>query len=108
IFPEGTRSRVGSMIEGKKGILLIVRLTKAQIIPIGMYGTEILLPINKDGDMGGEKFNYADVNIKFGEPIELPLKEKDEDKHAFDERSMLYIMKSIANLLPEKYRGIYK
>ncbi|MDZ5035282.1 lysophospholipid acyltransferase family protein, partial [Clostridium perfringens] len=107
IFPEGTRSRVGSMIEGKKGILLIARLTKAQIIPIGMYGTEILLPINKDGDMGGEKFNYADVNIKFGEPIELPLKEKDEDKHAFDERSMLYIMKSIANLLPEKYRGIY-
>lgn len=108
IFPEGTRSRTGSMIEAKKGILLIARLTKADIIPIGMTGTEILLPINKDGDMAGEKFNYADVNIKFGDPITLPAKEKDEDKHAYDDRCMEYIMKSIANLLPEKYRGVYK
>ncbi len=108
IFPEGTRSRTGAMIEGKKGVLLIARLTKATIIPIGMTGTEILLPINKDGDMGGEKFNYSDVNIKFGDPISLPTKEKDEDKHEYDDRCMEYIMKSIANLLPEKYRGIYK
>ena len=108
IFPEGTRSRTGTMIEGKKGVLLIARLTKATIIPIGMTGTEILLPINKDGDMGGEKFNYSDVNIKFGDPISLPTKEKDEDKHEYDDRCMEYIMKSIANLLPEKYRGIYK
>lgn len=108
IFPEGTRSRTGAMIEGKKGVLLIARLTKATIIPIGMTGTEILLPINKDGDMGGEKFNYSDVNIKFGEPISLPTKEKDEDRHVYDDRCMEYIMKSIANLLPEKYRGIYK
>ncbi|MDY6228210.1 MAG: lysophospholipid acyltransferase family protein [Clostridium sp.] len=108
IFPEGTRSRTGSMIEGKKGILLIARLTKASIIPIGMTGTEILLPINKNGNMGGEKFNYSDVNIKFGEPISLPVKEKEEDKHVYDERCMEYIMKSIANLLPEKYRGVYK
>ncbi|MBQ6819691.1 MAG: 1-acyl-sn-glycerol-3-phosphate acyltransferase [Clostridium sp.] len=108
IFPEGTRSRTGAMIEGKKGILLIARLTKATIIPIGMTGTEILLPINKDGDMGEEKFNYADVNIKFGEPITLPKKEKEEDKHEYDDRCMEYIMKSIANLLPKEYKGIYK
>ncbi|ASW43411.1 lysophospholipid acyltransferase family protein [Clostridium isatidis] len=108
IFPEGTRSRTGAMIEGKKGILLIARLTKAAIIPMGMTGTEKLLPIAKDGDMGGEKFNYADVNIKIGEPISLPAKNKDEDKHDYDERCMNYIMKSIANLLPEEYRGVYK
>jgi 1-acyl-sn-glycerol-3-phosphate acyltransferase len=108
IFPEGTRSRTGAMIEAKKGILLIARLTKATIVPIGMTGTEILLPINDSGDMGGEKFNYADVNIKFGEPISLPAKEKEEDKHEYDERCMEYIMKSIANLLPEKYKGVYK
>ena len=73
-----------------------------------MTGTEILLPINKNGDMGGEKFNYSNVNINFGEPVSLPVKEKDEDKHVYDERCMKYIMKSIANLLPEKYRGVYK
>lgn len=108
IFPEGTRSRTGAMIEGKKGVLLIARLTKATIIPIGMTGTEILLPINDNGDMGGEKFNYADVNLKIGEPMSLPTKEKEESKHEYDERCMECIMKSIANLLPEKYKGIYK
>ena len=108
IFPEGTRSRTGAMIEGKKGVLLIARLTKATIVPIGMHGTEILLPINKDGDMGGEKFNYADVHIKFGDPMSLPTKGKDEDKHEFDERSMQFLMKSISDLLPEKYKGVYK
>ena len=108
IFPEGTRSRTGAMIEGKKGILLIARLTKAIIVPIGMTGTEILLPINMSGDMGGEKFNYADININFGTPISLPKKDKDEDKHEYDERCMEYIMKSIANLLPESYKGVYK
>lgn len=108
IFPEGTRSRVGSMIEGKKGILLIARLTKATIIPIAMTGTEVLLPINNDGDMGGEKFQHADINIKFGDPVVMPVKDKEEDKHSYDDRALEHIMKSIANMLPEKYRGIYK
>lgn len=44
IFPEGTRSRVGSLIEAKKGILLIARMTGVPIVPIGLYGTEKLLP----------------------------------------------------------------
>lgn len=108
IFPEGTRSRVGSLIEAKKGIVLIQRLTKATIIPIAMTGTEKLLPINQNGDMSGESFNHADVNIKFGYPIIMPVKDKDEDKHAFDDRALEHIMKSIANMLPEKYKGIYK
>lgn len=108
IFPEGTRSRAGSMIEGKKGVLLIAKLTKATIIPIAMTGTEILLPINKDGDMGGEKFQHADVNIKFGDPVVMPVKDKEEDKHSFDDRALEHLMKSIANMLPEKYRGVYK
>ena len=71
MFPEGTRSRTGGMIEGKKGILLIARLTKAKIIPIGMSGTDKLLPINKSGDMGNEKWNPSDVVVKFGDPVVL-------------------------------------
>ncbi|EGT3616836.1 1-acyl-sn-glycerol-3-phosphate acyltransferase [Clostridium perfringens] len=107
IFPEGTRSRNGGMIEAKKGILLIARLAKAKIVPFGMTGTEKLMPIN-DENMGAEKFHHAEVNIKFGKPIELPKKDKGEEKHEYEERSLKYLMKSIANLLPESYRGIYK
>ena len=72
LFPEGTRSRSGSMIEGKKGVLLVARMSKAKIVPISLYGTEKLLPINKNGDMAGEEWNEAEVNVKIGEYIELP------------------------------------
>ena len=108
IFPEGTRSRTGGMIEGKKGILLFARMSKAEIIPIGMAGTDKLLPISEDGDMGSEKWQNADVNINIGEKIIFPQKGKDEDKHEYDDKCMEILMKSIANLLPESYRGIYK
>jgi 1-acyl-sn-glycerol-3-phosphate acyltransferase len=108
IFPEGTRSRTGAMIEGKKGILLLARLTKASIVPIGMSGTDKLLPINNCGNMGSETWHTADVDIKFGKPVVLDKREKDEDKHLYDERCLNKIMKSIAELLPESYRGVYK
>lgn len=107
IFPEGTRSRTGSMIEAKKGILLIGKLTKANIIPIGISGTEKLLPIDENGDMGSEIWKKADVNIKIGDPVIIPTKEKEETKQEYEKRAMQVIMGSIAKLLPEKYRGVY-
>lgn len=108
IFPEGTRSRVGSMIEGKKGIVLIARMSKATIIPIGMSGSEKLLPINKEGSMKSENFNHAKVTVNIGKPVVIPEKEKEEDRHLYDDRVLTHIMKSIAALLPEEYRGVYK
>ena len=108
LFPEGTRSRSGSMIEGKKGVLLVARMSKAKIVPISLYGTEKLLPINKNGDMAGEQWNEAEINVRIGEYIEIPKKNKDESKHEYDDRCLTYIMKSIANGLPEEYRGVYK
>ena len=108
IFPEGTRSRTGAMIEGKKGILLFARMAKAEVIPIGMSGTEKLLPISKDGNMGGEKWNHANVTVNIGNKIEFPAKEKDEDKHEYEDRCMDILMRSIAELLPVEYRGVYK
>ena len=55
-----------------------------------------------------EEWNEAEVNVKIGEYIELPKKYKDESKHEYDDRCLTYIMKSIANGLPEEYRGVYK
>lgn len=108
IFPEGTRSRTGAMIEGKKGILLFARMAKAEIIPIGMSGTDKLLPISENGNMGGEKWQNADVTVNIGNKIEFPPKEKNEDRHEYDDRCMDILMRSIAKLLPEQYRGVYK
>lgn len=106
MFPEGTRSRTGAMIEGKKGLLLIAKMAKATIVPIGMCGTEKFLPIN-DEDMAEENFNYADITINFGEPMTVPKKLEDEDKNQYSDRAMTEIMCGIAKMLPEKYRGVY-
>lgn len=108
IFPEGTRSRVGSLIEAKKGILLIARMTGAPIVPIGLYGTEKLLPINKEGDMSAETFDYADVYINIGKQFEFPKRVKEQDKREYEDFATKYLMKKIAELLPENYRGVYK
>lgn len=108
IFPEGTRSRVGSLIEAKKGILLIAKSTGAPIIPIGLYGTEKLLPINKDGDMSSEAFDYADVYIRIGKQFELPERAKDQKRKEYESYAIKFIMSRIAELLPEEYRGFYK
>ena len=96
------------MIEGKKGVVLIARMSKAKIIPISIWGSEKLLPINKEGNMGHEKWNYADVNVRIGEAVSLPNKLREESKHQYNDRCLQHIMKGISVNLPEKYRGIYK
>lgn len=106
IFPEGTRSRTTGMISAKKGVVLIQKLTKATVIPLGICGSEKLLPINAK-DMGLERFQYAKVTVNIGKPIELPEKEKEEDKRDYEERAMDFLMRKIAVLLPEEYRGVY-
>ncbi|WP_291580477.1 lysophospholipid acyltransferase family protein [Clostridium sp. UBA6640] len=106
IFPEGTRSRTGSMIEAKKGLLLIAKMSKATIVPIGLCGTENFMPIN-DNDMGKESFKKADIFINIGLPVEIVEKQKDEDKNSYSNRALKELMLSIAKLIPEKYRGVY-
>jgi len=105
IFPEGTRSRNGQMGEGKRGLILMAKLSKARIVPMGIWGTEKLLPINSD--MALERFHYADVNISIGDPIMLQSKNEDEDKNEYYDRVMNEIMSNIAVMLPKQYRGVY-
>ena len=108
IFPEGTRSRTGSMIEAKKGILLIAKITKAVIIPIGLSGTEKLLPVNQKGSMASENFHYAKVKVCIGKPVHLVEKDAEEDRHIYEDRALKALMSTIAVLLPEEQRGVYK
>jgi 1-acyl-sn-glycerol-3-phosphate acyltransferase len=105
-FPEGTRSRTASLIKPKNGVILIQRLTGASIIPIGIFGTEKLLPIDET-DMTLERFHKAEVNINIGDQVFLPVKNEGEAKHEFEGRQMYCIMRGIAKLVPESYRGEY-
>ena len=108
IFPEGTRSRAGSMIEGKKGVLLIARMTGAKIVPLGMTGSDKVLPINQDGNMTGEKLHKGTIDIRVGKSFKVPKKTPEQSKEEYDQFALNYIMTRIAELLPTEYQGIYR
>jgi len=82
-------------------------LTGAPIVPIGLYGSEKLLPTNQDGDMSAESFNFADVHIKIGQQFDFPQNKEGLDKKEYEEYATNYLMEKIAELLPENYRGGY-
>ncbi|MFZ5944263.1 MAG: lysophospholipid acyltransferase family protein [Bacillota bacterium] len=98
IFPEGTRSRTGKMIEGCAGVLFIAKKVGVPLVPVGIWGSEKLLPI-QNGNMGQEWFQKAEVNVVFGQAFTLA--ELGEDEPIED------IMRRTARLLPKEYRGVY-
>jgi 1-acyl-sn-glycerol-3-phosphate acyltransferase len=57
--------------------------------------------------MTGEKLHQGNILVKVGQPFHLPEKREDQSKEQYDQDTMDYIMRSIAAMLPEKYRGVY-
>ncbi len=107
MFPEGTRSRTGRMIEAKKGITLIARMAKVPIVPIALMGTEKVVPINPSGQMDQERIIKGNVDVVIGKPFNLAKKRPDEDKHEYEERAVRDLMNRIAMNLREEYIGFY-
>ena len=101
IAPEGTRSRVGSLIEAKPGVSYLATRLNRPILPVAITGTE-------DEALFGnlKKLRRAHITLTAGPTFTLPpLPRENRDevlKQYTDE-----IMCRIAALLPEKYRGVY-
>ena len=65
IFPEGTRSKSGTIQEAMAGIALIMEKSKAPILPIKVYGVKGLLR-QKRGNIGvviGKPFYASDLKV---------------------------------------------
>lgn len=101
ISPEGTRSRVGSLIEAKPGVTYLATKLNCPILPIGLTGTEDKVIL---GNI--KRLRKSHITITAGPHFRLPpLPRENRDemlKQYTDE-----IMCRIAVLLPEKYRGVY-
>ena len=99
MFPEGTRGGDKGLRAGEPGTALIALRTNTQIVPIAIWGTEhVKLP--------RDFFRRTRVHIRFGEPFLLEASKRiTRDDVA---RGTETIMREIAALLPERYRGVYK
>jgi 1-acyl-sn-glycerol-3-phosphate acyltransferase len=66
IYPEGTRSPDGRLYRGRPGVAKLALDAPAQLIPIGILGTDAIQPIGANIPRLG-----ATVEIRVGEPIDL-------------------------------------
>ena len=100
IFPEGTRSKKGSLQKAKPGVGYLALRSQAPILPVGITGTENIPGIWRVG------FPFSTVNVKIGEPFTIPHIEGTPSapllQHVTD-----MIMDRVSQLLPKEYRGYY-
>jgi 1-acyl-sn-glycerol-3-phosphate acyltransferase len=98
MFPEGTRSRKPGLGKGQPGTAIIALRSGAPIVPVAVTGTEgVAVPRSL--------FCLTRVRVVFGKPFELP-KDRRLSTELVEECTER-IMKEIAVLLPEEYRGVY-
>ncbi|MGA2488851.1 MAG: lysophospholipid acyltransferase family protein [Anaerolineales bacterium] len=102
IAPEGGRSHAPGLRQAKTGISYIAEQTGVPVIPVGIVGT------TDDFWKKASKGKRPRLEMHIGEPIQLPLvKGKGNERHESRQRNADYVMRHIAGLLPEEYRGVY-
>ncbi|KAF0106979.1 MAG: 1-acyl-sn-glycerol-3-phosphate acyltransferase [Anaerolineaceae bacterium] len=104
ITPEGTRSKVGHLIEGKQGVSYLAAKLGYPILPAGITGS--FDPIFF-GQLKRLKRPHITVNV--GPVFNLPpLPSESQGRDEALEQTTNEIMCRIASLLPEEFRGFYK
>ena len=100
LAPEGRQSVVGGLEEGTEGAAFLALKSGAPIVPVGMTGTE---NDNVYGHM--RKWKRAKVTLTVGKPFHL---KEHADRQIMLREGTKQIMVSLAELLPETYRGKYR
>lgn len=108
MFPEGTRSRDARLHPGLPGAAMVALLAAAPVIPVAITGTEaVCVPGTLLAALRGRP---PHIRVVFGEPFRLgaipPTGSKAVDARNA-EQGTDEMMRRIADLLPEAYRGAY-
>jgi len=100
MFPEAMRSATAQMQQGYTGTALIALRSGAQILPVGIIGTEEIEGISV-------VFRHPTITVNIGEPFIPP---SIDGRLTKDHLALVtdFIMERIAELLPESYRGYYE
>ncbi|MGQ9569844.1 MAG: lysophospholipid acyltransferase family protein [Thermodesulfovibrionales bacterium] len=89
LFPEGTRSADGNMLDPKRGVGLIAVMSASPVVPALIEGTDKALPV------GAKFIRPAKIRVTFGKYIKI---EKKETSKQFQERVSREIMERIKEL----------
>jgi 1-acyl-sn-glycerol-3-phosphate acyltransferase len=65
MFPEGTRSKDGEMLPFKEGVALLAIRSGTPVVPVGIRGTQRVMPSK------ALKITPGDVDLYIGEPIDV-------------------------------------
>jgi 1-acyl-sn-glycerol-3-phosphate acyltransferase len=98
LAPEGRQSVEGGLEAGTEGAAFFAMKSGAPIVPVGMTGTE------NENIYNGKFWKRAKVTLAIGKPFNL--KEYD-DRQIMLRKGTRQIMGSLADLLPESYKGKY-
>jgi|WetSurMetagenome_2_1015567.scaffolds.fasta_scaffold11552_3 1-acyl-sn-glycerol-3-phosphate acyltransferase len=103
ITPEGTRSKVGHLIEGKPGVSYLAAKMEFPLVPVGISGTfdETFFPQLK-------RLRRPHIKVNIGPAFSLPpLPSEGQGRDEALKADTDEIMCRIAALLPEENRGFY-
>jgi 1-acyl-sn-glycerol-3-phosphate acyltransferase len=100
MFPEGTRSPDHQMQPAHLGTAYIAFRSGAPILPVGIAGTEKITGVKE------VVFGHPHITVTIGEPFCVPANDGRVSSAQLRELTDSLI-RHIAELLPENYRGIY-
>jgi 1-acyl-sn-glycerol-3-phosphate acyltransferase len=102
IAPEGGRSHTPGLRCAKPGVAYIAEAAGMPIIPVGITGT------TDDFWQKASKGKRPALEMHIGQPFKLPpVTGKGAERHESRQRNADLVMRHIAGLLPEEYRGVY-
>jgi 1-acyl-sn-glycerol-3-phosphate acyltransferase len=101
IAPEGRRSHAPGMQQAHHGAAYVVAKAGIPVVPVGMTGTEDIFKSIREGVR-------AKLRMVVGRPIQLqPVNTRASNRREALRENTNLIMKAIADVLPEEYRGVY-
>jgi 1-acyl-sn-glycerol-3-phosphate acyltransferase len=102
IAPEGGRSHVPAMRRAKSGVAYIVEQTGVPVVPAALVGT------TEDFWQRAKRGDRPQLEMRIGKPIDLPeITSKGNERHEARQLNADLVMRHLAGLLPEEYRGVY-
>ena len=102
IAPEGGRSHTPGLRVAKPGIAYLAEQSGLPVIPVAIVGT------TDDFWHKATKGKRPQLEMRIGKPILLPAVEgKGEARRLSRQQNADLVMRVIAGMLPEEYRGVY-